>query len=97
MTTITQFASLECKYGEAERGFTMFDKTLVEFPKRLDVLTVYTDMAVLTGDMDKARYFNFLLCFCGLWFCFKSCLLKKGIISTDDDLLDECLVTAALF
>ncbi|XP_076435937.1 protein RRP5 homolog [Babylonia areolata] len=55
VTTITQFASLECKHGESERGFTMFDKVLAEYPKRFDVMTVYTDMVILTGDLDKAR------------------------------------------
>ncbi|KAL8623221.1 hypothetical protein ACOMHN_041913 [Nucella lapillus] len=55
VTTITQFASQECKHGEAERGFTMFEKVLAEYPKRFDVMTVYTDMVVLKGDVDKAR------------------------------------------
>ena len=52
---ISQFASLECKHGETERGATMFEKLIAEFPKRSDVMSVYIDMVVRTGDMDRAR------------------------------------------
>ncbi|KAK7110889.1 protein RRP5 homolog [Littorina saxatilis] len=55
VATITQFASLECKHGESERGFTMLEKTISEFPKRSDVMSVYIDMVVRAGDMDRAR------------------------------------------
>ena len=53
--TITQFASLECKHGEAERGATMFEKLITEFPKRSDVMSVYIDMVVRMGDLHRAR------------------------------------------
>jgi len=41
---ISKFAQLEFRYGLAERGRTVFDGVLANYPKRIDVWSVYIDM-----------------------------------------------------
>ncbi|OWF35668.1 protein RRP5 homolog [Mizuhopecten yessoensis] len=53
--TIAKNAQLEFKYGDAERGRTMFESVLGNYPKRTDLWSVYLDMVVKLGDCQEAR------------------------------------------
>ncbi|BGP31459.1 rRNA bioproteinsis protein rrp5 [Rhodotorula toruloides] len=44
--TITKFAQLEFKMGDAERGRTIFEGIVDSYPKRLDLWFVYVDMEI---------------------------------------------------
>lgn len=52
---ISKFAQCEFKYGEVERGCTMFDNLLSSYPKRVDVWSVYIDTMCSTKKMPKIR------------------------------------------
>jgi rRNA biogenesis protein RRP5 len=52
---IQQFALLEYRYGNAERGRTVFEDLLSSYPKRLDLWNVYIDQEVSAGQVDGAR------------------------------------------
>ncbi|PIA19483.1 hypothetical protein COEREDRAFT_78831 [Coemansia reversa NRRL 1564] len=43
---ISQFAQMEFKHGEPERGRTVFEGVLASFPKRVDLWSVYLDMEI---------------------------------------------------
>ncbi|XP_044202134.1 protein RRP5 homolog isoform X2 [Thunnus albacares] len=43
---IAKFAQLEFRYGDAEKGRTMFDKVLTSYPKRTDLWSVFIDLMV---------------------------------------------------
>lgn len=60
MDTIAKFAQMEFSNGEPERGATMFEKIIAEFPRRSDIMSIYIDMVVKSGDLDRARYCIFL-------------------------------------
>ena len=53
---ISKFAQWEFKYGEKERGGTMFESLVTSYPRRTDLWSVYVDMLVKAGQPDKARY-----------------------------------------
>ncbi|XP_062605737.1 protein RRP5 homolog [Saccostrea cucullata] len=53
--TISKFAQMEFKFGDSERGKTMFENILVNYPKRSDLWSVYIDMVVKVGDIEGAR------------------------------------------
>eukprot|EP00177_Eucheuma_denticulatum_P005117 GFKZ01009323.1.p1 GENE.GFKZ01009323.1~~GFKZ01009323.1.p1 ORF type:complete len:2075 (-),score=344.78 GFKZ01009323.1:33-6257(-) len=44
IAVISKFAQLEYKYGSAERGRTVFESLVGNFPKRLDLWNIYLDM-----------------------------------------------------
>lgn len=52
---ISRFAQYEFKYGEPERGRTMFESLLSSYPKRVDLWSVYADMLLKKGDLDAVR------------------------------------------
>lgn len=52
---ISKLSQLEFKYGEPERGKTMFESLLSTYPKRVDIWSVYIDMVRGTGEMQKVR------------------------------------------
>lgn len=52
---ITRAAILEFKYGVAERGRSMFEAMLREFPKRTDLWNIYLDQEIKLGDQDIIR------------------------------------------
>ena len=60
---ISRFAQYEFKYGEPERGRTMFESLLSSYPKRVDLWSVYADMLLKKGDLDAVRC---VLCW-GVW------------------------------
>ena len=51
----SKFAQIEFRYGDPERGKTMFETILGNYPKRTDLWSVYADQLVKTGDIDAAR------------------------------------------
>nr|KAG5714165.1 hypothetical protein BaRGS_018382 [Batillaria attramentaria] len=52
---IAKFAQMEFGHGEPERGATMFEKIMAEFPRRSDIMSVFIDMVIKSGDPDRAR------------------------------------------
>ncbi|KAG0199143.1 rRNA biogenesis protein rrp5 [Mortierella sp. GBA30] len=53
--TISKFAQLEFKYGEPERGRTIFEGVMSNYPKRIDLWSVYIDMEIRNGEQDAVR------------------------------------------
>jgi len=51
----SKFAQIEFRYGDPERGKTMFETILANYPRRTDLWSVYVDQLVKTGDIDAAR------------------------------------------
>jgi len=51
----TKFAQIEFRYGDPERGKTLFETILSNFPRRTDLWSVYVDQLVKTGDIEAAR------------------------------------------
>lgn len=52
---IGKFAQLEFRYGDAEKGRTMFDKVLTSYPKRTDLWSVFIDLTVRHGSQKEVR------------------------------------------
>ncbi|XP_057699966.1 protein RRP5 homolog [Corythoichthys intestinalis] len=52
---ITKFAQLEFRYGNTEKGRTMFDKVLTSYPKRTDLWSVFIDLMVKHGSQKEVR------------------------------------------
>lgn len=48
--TICKFAQMEFKYAEAERGRTIFEGIMANYPKRADLWNIFLDMELRTGD-----------------------------------------------
>ncbi|KAI8821806.1 uncharacterized protein EV422DRAFT_495369 [Fimicolochytrium jonesii] len=53
--TICKFAQMEFKYGEPERGRTIFEGIMSNYPKRVDLWSVYLDMEIRNGDVSITR------------------------------------------
>lgn len=52
---IAKYAQMEFKYSEPERGRTMFENILSNYPKRCDLWSVYIDMLTKLGDLEPVR------------------------------------------
>ncbi|XP_006815336.1 protein RRP5 homolog [Saccoglossus kowalevskii] len=52
---IVKFAQFEFKFGEPERGRTMFENVLSNYPKRTDIWSIYIDMVIKQGHIDAIR------------------------------------------
>ncbi|KAL3341525.1 hypothetical protein AABB24_025863 [Solanum stoloniferum] len=52
---ITQTAILEFKCGVPDRGRSLFEKMLREYPKRTDLWSIYLDQEIRLGDADVIR------------------------------------------
>lgn len=59
--TITKFAQLEYRLGDAERGRTIFEGVVDSYPKRLDLWNVYIDLETKQGDIQSVRSVHNLL------------------------------------
>ena len=55
METIAKFAQMEFRHGEPERGKTMFENILGNYPKRTDLWSVYIDIVTKLGQLDDTR------------------------------------------
>ncbi|GAA6018426.1 hypothetical protein JCM11491_006993 [Sporobolomyces phaffii] len=53
--TISKFAQLEFKLGDAERGRTIFEGIMDSYPKRLDLWFVYIDMEIKQRSVENVR------------------------------------------
>ncbi|TPX37287.1 hypothetical protein SeLEV6574_g07938, partial [Synchytrium endobioticum] len=53
--TISKFAQMEFRHGDAERGRTIFEGIVSNYPKRVDIWNVFIDMERLAGDVDAIR------------------------------------------
>ena len=47
---------MEFEFGESDKGCSMFESLLLNYPKRLDIWNVYADVLVKHGDIKRARY-----------------------------------------
>jgi AAA+ superfamily predicted ATPase len=56
LAVLSRFASMEYKFGDIERGKTMFEKILETYPKKIHIWTLYIDMVVKFENLDEARY-----------------------------------------
>ncbi|XP_077380962.1 protein RRP5 homolog isoform X2 [Festucalex cinctus] len=52
---IAKFAQMEFRYGNTEKGRTMFDKILTSYPKRTDLWSVFIDLMVKHGSQKEVR------------------------------------------
>ena len=55
MKLLTRFAVLSLKYGEVERGKTLFESLLDTYPKRTDLWLLYVDQLEKYADVQQAR------------------------------------------
>ncbi|OBZ78635.1 rRNA biogenesis protein RRP5 [Grifola frondosa] len=55
LKTICKFAQLEYKFGDPERGKTIFEGIVDSHPKRWDLWSIYMDMEAGQGDMMSLR------------------------------------------
>ena len=55
LKTISKFAQLEYKFGDAERGKTIFEGIVDSHPKRWDLWSIYIDMQASQGDIANIR------------------------------------------
>ncbi|KAF9477538.1 nucleic acid-binding protein [Pholiota conissans] len=55
LKTISRFAQLEYKHGDAERGKTLFEGIVDSHPKRWDMWSVYMDMEAAQGNIQGLR------------------------------------------
>jgi len=53
--TISKFAQFEFKHGEPERGRTIYEGVMSNYPKRVDLWNVYLDMEIKAGDVAIIR------------------------------------------
>ena len=52
---VNKFAQLEFRFGDVERGKTMYDSLLHTYPNRTDIWSVYIDMLVKHEKNEDAR------------------------------------------
>ena len=65
LKTISKFAQLEYKFGDPERGKTIFEGIVDSHPKRWDLWSIYLDMEAGQEDMASVRYVFYNDLFCG--------------------------------
>ena len=49
---IVKFSQYEFQYGDVEQGKTMFESVLHNYPKRVDVRSVYIDLLIKQKDFN---------------------------------------------
>ena len=49
---------MEFKTGESQRGGTIFESLLKNYPKKTDLWSIYIDMWTREQDFDQVRYIN---------------------------------------
>jgi len=52
---IVKFAVMEYKMGEPNRGSTIFESILKNYPRRTDLWSIYLDMSIKDGDLEHVR------------------------------------------
>lgn len=53
ITLISKFAQMEFKYGDPERGRTIFENLFVTYPKRSDTVSVWFDLEFIAAATDS--------------------------------------------
>ncbi|KAK3601363.1 hypothetical protein CHS0354_037678 [Potamilus streckersoni] len=53
---IAKVSQMEFKHGDPERGKTMFENILSNYPKRTDLWSVYIDMETKQGNIENVRH-----------------------------------------
>ena len=55
---ISKYGMLEFKYGNPENGRTMFEGIVSNYPKRMDIWSIYMDMELKygQGNVTQARH-----------------------------------------
>ena len=53
---ISKYGQIEYKEGDAERGRTIFEGIVSNYPKRVDQWNIYIDMELKTGNHVAIRY-----------------------------------------
>ena len=91
---ISKFAQLEFKFGDAERGRTVFDGILSNYPKRVDVWSVYLDMEIKAADAAVTRRLfervtSLRLSSKKMKFFFKRYLEYARGVAADDELVEH--------
>ena len=46
---------MEFRFGDAQKGVTMFESVLKNSPKRTDIWSVYVDMMIKQAEMEQVR------------------------------------------
>ena len=54
INVISKFGMLEYKHGRSESGRTNFEAIVTNYPKRMDIWSIYMDMEVKYGGKDNA-------------------------------------------
>ena len=52
VNVIVKFSQYEFQYGDIEQGKTMFESVLHNYPKRVDVWSVYIDLLIKQEDFN---------------------------------------------
>lgn len=55
ITVISKMAQMEFKHGSPERGRTIFEGIVSNYPKRVDIWGIYIDMELKLGDHSAIR------------------------------------------
>lgn len=55
IANIVKFAVMEYKMGEKNRGSTIFESVLKNYPKRTDLWSIYIDMNIKEGEIEQVR------------------------------------------
>ena len=55
INVISKFGMLEFKFGQPENGRTMFEGIVTNFPKRMDIWSIYMDMEVKYGGKNEVQ------------------------------------------
>eukprot|EP00794_Sanderia_malayensis_P005757 gene5757-6460_t len=55
INTILKFAIMEFRFGDSQKGITMFESVLKNHPKRTDIWSVYIDMMIKEEEVDSVR------------------------------------------
>jgi len=53
VSIISKFGMLEFKFGTPENGRTMFEGIVTNYPKRMDIWSIYMDMESKYGGENK--------------------------------------------
>ena len=68
---ISKFGMLEFKHGQPENGRTMFEGIVNNYPKRMDIWSIYMDMEVKYGGAGNSQQARHL---------FERCLTNENIM-----------------
>ncbi|GAB1607729.1 protein RRP5 homolog [Argonauta hians] len=56
VSLVSKVAQLEFRHGDVQRGRSMFESIVSNYPRRTDLWSIYIDMAMLQGDKEQIRH-----------------------------------------